>query len=215
MPNLRATALATASAGLLVVALSQTAAGQGRGGSTGSSFSTASPRSSFTGPSNSPTTGGALGGSLATPRSNSTITPSGALPPSAIGTPAPQVPPIAPLSPPTTSTFLAGAGTTVTTPGVTTTTTTTPGGRTTTTPGVGVSPACPGSGGGASTSTSTVTSTSASPSQSAPSIPGGGADTFEGCMGFWDAGTHMSKREWAASCRRMMNRLQNLQSELT
>jgi hypothetical protein len=34
-------------------------------------------------------------------------------------------------------------------------------------------------------------------------------------MGFWDAGTHMSKREWAASCRRVMNRLESLKSELT
>jgi hypothetical protein len=33
-------------------------------------------------------------------------------------------------------------------------------------------------------------------------------------MGFWDAQTHMTKREWAASCRRVENRLQNLKSEL-
>jgi len=33
-------------------------------------------------------------------------------------------------------------------------------------------------------------------------------------MGFWDAGTHMSKREWAAACRRTENRLQDLKSEL-
>ena len=33
-------------------------------------------------------------------------------------------------------------------------------------------------------------------------------------MGFWDAGTHMSKREWAAACRRTEARLQSLQSEL-
>jgi hypothetical protein len=29
-------------------------------------------------------------------------------------------------------------------------------------------------------------------------------------MGFWDAGTHMSKQEWAGACRRVQNRLQNL-----
>jgi hypothetical protein len=34
-------------------------------------------------------------------------------------------------------------------------------------------------------------------------------------MGFWDAGTHMSKREWAAACRRLENRLDSLKSELT
>jgi hypothetical protein len=33
-------------------------------------------------------------------------------------------------------------------------------------------------------------------------------------MGFWDAGTHMNKREWAAACRRTENRLQDLKSEL-
>jgi hypothetical protein len=34
-------------------------------------------------------------------------------------------------------------------------------------------------------------------------------------MGFWDAGTHMNKKEWSASCRRMINRLQSLKSELS
>jgi hypothetical protein len=34
-------------------------------------------------------------------------------------------------------------------------------------------------------------------------------------MGFWDAGTHMNKKEWAASCRRVINRLQSLKSVLT
>lgn len=33
-------------------------------------------------------------------------------------------------------------------------------------------------------------------------------------MGFWDAGTHMSKREWLAACRRVEKRLENLKSEL-
>jgi hypothetical protein len=31
-------------------------------------------------------------------------------------------------------------------------------------------------------------------------------------MGFWDAGTHMSKKEWAASCRRTLNRLEKLKT---
>jgi hypothetical protein len=33
-------------------------------------------------------------------------------------------------------------------------------------------------------------------------------------MGFWDAGTHMTKREWAAACRRTENRLADLRSQL-
>jgi hypothetical protein len=33
-------------------------------------------------------------------------------------------------------------------------------------------------------------------------------------MSFWDAGTHMSKKEWAVSCRRVMNRLKSLRTEL-
>jgi hypothetical protein len=34
-------------------------------------------------------------------------------------------------------------------------------------------------------------------------------------MGFWDAGTHMSKKEWAVSCRRTMNRLERLKTEVS
>jgi hypothetical protein len=33
-------------------------------------------------------------------------------------------------------------------------------------------------------------------------------------MGFWDAGTHMTKQQWAAACRRVENRLQTLKSAL-
>jgi hypothetical protein len=44
---------------------------------------------------------------------------------------------------------------------------------------------------------------SGSPSESAPSSPGGGGRTLAACMGFWDAGTHMSKSERAA-CKRSM-----------
>jgi hypothetical protein len=29
-------------------------------------------------------------------------------------------------------------------------------------------------------------------------------------MGFWDAGTHMSKQEWRTACRRVQNRLEDL-----
>src|SRR5262245_55959613 len=30
-------------------------------------------------------------------------------------------------------------------------------------------------------------------------------NTLENCMGYWDAGTHMSKAEWQAACRRTVN----------
>ncbi|HWE20624.1 MAG TPA: hypothetical protein VG758_26190 [Hyphomicrobiaceae bacterium] len=195
---------AVATAGLLVPGWLQDAAAQtgGRGsGATGSGFSTTSPSSAF----------GRSTGSFTT--APSTAAPAtGPMPPSAIGTPAPQVAPVAPLSPPTSSTFLGGGGTTVTTPGGVTTTITTPGGLTTTSPNtVGTTQTFPGSGGGSSS----ITTGSISPSESAPSRPGGGAYGFQACMGFWDALTHMNKREWAAACRRTEKRLDSLKAELT
>ncbi len=33
------------------------------------------------------------------------------------------------------------------------------------------------------------------------------------CMRLWDAGTHMSKREWSATCDRIQSRLDNLKVE--
>ena len=33
------------------------------------------------------------------------------------------------------------------------------------------------------------------------------------CMRLWDAGTHMSKREWSATCDRIQTRLDNLKVE--
>jgi hypothetical protein len=45
---------------------------------------------------------------------------------------------------------------------------------------------------------------SSSPSESAPSSPGGGGKSLADCMGFWDAGTHMTKPEWRAACKRSM-----------
>jgi hypothetical protein len=223
MSRLRTTGVtaAAATAGLLLIALPQSALAQGagRGGSTGGGLRATSPGSALGRSSGgSLTTGGALGGSLSAPPTSPVTTPS-TMPPSAIGTPAPQVAPVAPLTPPTTSTFLGGGGTTTTTPGGTTTTTSTPGGLTTTAPGAGVTATYPGGGGGGSGVTTGFGFVSPSPSpsasESAPSIPGGGVDSFAGCMSFWDAGTHMSKREWAASCRRVMQRLQSIQSELT
>lgn len=45
---------------------------------------------------------------------------------------------------------------------------------------------------------------SGSPSESAPSSPGGGGKTLADCMGFWDAGTHMTKQEWRMACQRTL-----------
>jgi hypothetical protein len=33
-------------------------------------------------------------------------------------------------------------------------------------------------------------------------------------MNFWDRGTHMSKQQWRAACRRTLNRLENLKAEV-
>lgn len=64
------------------------------------------------------------------------------------------------------------------------------------------------SGGPARTDlTASSTASSTSPSEAAPSTPGGGGDTLQACMGFWDRGTHMSKVEWRAACARTLDRL--------
>jgi hypothetical protein len=63
------------------------------------------------------------------------------------------------------------------------------------------------SGGGTVVRPDAVTSPtagSASPSQAQPSIAGGGGNSLQDCMGFWDKATHMSKAEWRASCIRSM-----------
>jgi hypothetical protein len=69
----------------------------------------------------------------------------------------------------------------------------------------GGGPVLPGAA--APSTASSSTPTSASPSESAPSAPGGGGDTLEACMGFWDSGTHMTKTEWRAACTRTLNRI--------
>jgi hypothetical protein len=38
-----------------------------------------------------------------------------------------------------------------------------------------------------------------------------GTDAFQSCLSQWEKATHMSKREWERACRRVANRLQNLQ----
>ena len=200
-----------ATAALLVAGPLHDAAAQSRGGS----GTTGSGLSSGLGAGVS---SGGLGGGLSTSRGLSTtpstgISPSPLAAPSAIGTPAPQVQPVAPLSPPPGSNFLSGGSANPpasdsgggSAPSTSATSTPTVFGTTSPTTGGTVS-TFPGGGGGPATSVS--------PSQSAPSAPGGGAPGVAACMGFWDAGTHMSKREWAAACQRIENRLQTLKSEL-
>ena len=38
-----------------------------------------------------------------------------------------------------------------------------------------------------------------------------GTDAFTSCVSQWEKSTHMSKREWERACRRVANRLLNLQ----
>ena len=55
----------------------------------------------------------------------------------------------------------------------------------------------------------------AAPEQTAGSTNTPGYDRYAECVKLWDAGTHMSKRDWSRTCRRVANRLENLQVEDT
>jgi hypothetical protein len=71
----------------------------------------------------------------------------------------------------------------------------------------------------ATTTTMVASSASAQPDQAQVPEVGGGTptptppnvsgpplrNTLDNCMGYWDAGTHMSKAEWRAACRRTVN----------
>jgi hypothetical protein len=72
----------------------------------------------------------------------------------------------------------------------------------------------------ATTTTMMASSASAQPDQVQVPEVGGGTptptpppnvsgpplrNTLDSCLGFWDAGTHMSKAEWRAACRRTVN----------
>jgi hypothetical protein len=214
--------LAATAALLVAGVLPHDAAAQSRGGG-----GAGSGVSSGTGASRG------LGGSLSTSPtmraapSTPTFTPGS----SAIGTPMPQVAPVAPLSPAPGSNFLSGgsANPTTTDIGGGSAPSTTPsaplgsraplgvdtplgsrapvGVNTPATSG-GTVQTFPGGGGGGGARGS------ASPSETAPSTPGGGAPGVAACMGFWDAATHMNKREWAVACRRVEDRLSNLRSAL-
>ena len=51
------------------------------------------------------------------------------------------------------------------------------------------------------------------PAPAAGAPKAAGQDRYADCVGLWDAGTHMSKRDWSRTCRRIENRLENLQVE--
>ena len=38
-------------------------------------------------------------------------------------------------------------------------------------------------------------------------------DEYTDCMKLWDAGTHMTKQEWSATCRRVQSRLNQVQGK--
>jgi hypothetical protein len=39
------------------------------------------------------------------------------------------------------------------------------------------------------------------------------SDRYADCVQLWDRGTHMSRSDWSRTCRRIENRLKNLQVE--
>lgn len=43
--------------------------------------------------------------------------------------------------------------------------------------------------------------------------PSGAADAMADCMRLWDKGTHMTKAQWASTCKRIQTRLDNLKIE--
>jgi hypothetical protein len=52
-----------------------------------------------------------------------------------------------------------------------------------------------------------------SPSTAAEDAKAANATRYAECVELWDRGTHMSKRDWSRTCRRIEDRLQNLQVE--
>ena len=64
----------------------------------------------------------------------------------------------------------------------------------------------------------TGTSAPTAASNAAPVAPGSATrsasqDIRAQCIGMWDAGTHMTKQEWAKTCARSHTRLENLKVE--
>jgi hypothetical protein len=63
------------------------------------------------------------------------------------------------------------------------------------------------SGVGTRTTGSSGVGGTGSPSEGVQSAPGGGGNTLQDCMNFWDSGTHMSKAEWRTACQRVQRRI--------
>ena|SRR5215813_1099094 len=57
----------------------------------------------------------------------------------------------------------------------------------------------------------TTVTTATSGGSSGIVLQGGGLDTLEGCIGFWDSATHMTKTEWKAACRRSITHREEIQ----
>ena len=57
----------------------------------------------------------------------------------------------------------------------------------------------------------TTVTTATSGGSSGIQLQGGGRDTLEGGIGFWDRATHMTKAEWKAACQRSIVHREEIQ----
>jgi len=57
----------------------------------------------------------------------------------------------------------------------------------------------------------TTNTTFTSGGSSGVSLQGGGRDTLEGCISFWDRATHMTKGEWKTACQRSIVHREEIQ----
>ncbi len=81
--------------------------------------------------------------------------------------------------------------------------------------GFGAAPALPQSGSGASSSASVTQrqpdgGSSSSQAAPTPSARNAAQDALAECMQLWEPATHMTKREWSRTCRRVQTRLDQI-----
>jgi hypothetical protein len=57
----------------------------------------------------------------------------------------------------------------------------------------------------------TTVTTATTGGSSGIQLQGGGLDTLEGCISFWDRATHMTKAEWKAACQRSIAHREEIQ----
>src|SRR5262245_51153250 len=57
----------------------------------------------------------------------------------------------------------------------------------------------------------TTNTTFTSGGSSGVQLQGGGLDTLEGCISFWDRATHMTKAEWKVACQRSIVHREEIQ----